>query len=129
VSTFRVISETEIRERSYVRVATVRATRQELLDRGVELHTSVDDGTWDEAGPIQAAIVETSTGEQPLSIWHLSIDELPEHFNHAPPLELRAPSSTRDPQAFVHTFLPALALPDDRPEWIASAPEWAKLAG
>ena len=87
-----MISDEEVREpKAYSTVATVRTTRPELHQRGIELRTPVDDGTWDEAGPIQEAIVETATGEQPLLIWHLTIEEAPEHYDNATPLELRAP--------------------------------------
>ncbi|HEX4519001.1 MAG TPA: hypothetical protein VH063_05405, partial [Gaiellaceae bacterium] len=63
VSELRVIAENEVREPgSYATVALVRVSREELRRRGIELTTPIDDGTCDEAGPIQEAIIETPTG-------------------------------------------------------------------
>jgi len=129
VVTLRPICEHEIRERTYEPVATIRATRTELLEREIELRTPVEDGTWSEAGPIQEAILEIPSGEQPLLIWHLTIEELPEHFDNATPLELRAPRSTADPSAFVRAFLAAADLPEDRADWIVSQQDWVDLFG
>jgi hypothetical protein len=117
-----VISEADVREpNTYESVAVIRTSRDDLADLGIEL-TSPPQGSWQEAGPIEAAMLETETGEQPLLIWHLHFEEMPELGRS--PLELRAPVSTEDPGAFVAATLKALALPDERTEWIVSDEHW-----
>ena len=124
----RMIAENELREpRSYASVAVVRVTRAELLSRGVVLESPVDDGTWDEAGPIQEALVEVNTGEQALLILHPDLEELPSETGNRAPLELRAPISTPDPTAFVDVVLDALDIARERAEWVVGRDEWAAL--
>ena len=51
-----MIQKNQVREPgSYETIALLRVARDELVDRGVRLTTPPDDGTWDEAGPIQEA--------------------------------------------------------------------------
>ena len=62
-------------------------------------------------------------------IWHLTIEQLPEHFEHATPLELRAPVSTLDATAFVGNFVNAVDLPKDRVELIVEPEHWPPSFG
>jgi hypothetical protein len=130
VARVRVISIEEVREpNSYASVAQIRMTRAELAQRGIELVTPVQDGTWDEAGPIQESLIEVDTGEQPLLVWHLAFEQLPDHYQNASPLELRAPISIPDAAAFVHATLDAFELPHHRAEWVVSPEHWPPFVG
>jgi hypothetical protein len=121
----KVIDEADLREpRSYSSVAWIRVSGDELRDRGVELRTPASDGTWDEAGPIQEAILETPSGDQPILIWHLGLERRPNETGVHPCAEIRAPVSTTDAKAFVLRALDALDVPHARAEWIVVAEDW-----
>src|SRR5438270_7502999 len=101
-----MIGKGELREaNTYWTLATIRMTREELAERGIGLASPVDDGTWDEAGPIEAAFFETTEGPQALVVWHVAFEG-----SEYAPIELRAPISTPDPGLFVQDILRAFEL-------------------
>jgi hypothetical protein len=122
-----MIDESALREPgSYQTVASVRVSRAELADRGIRLSAPADDGSWDEAGPIEEALIELDTGEQPLVIWHLAF-ESERGTDARSGLELRAPISTPDPGAFAAAFVREVGLAEDRCEWVIPLDDWRGL--
>jgi hypothetical protein len=118
-----MIGADEVREPgTYQAAGWLQVSRAELTARGVSLVTPIDDGTWDEAGPIQEALIELDTGEQALIIWHLALED-----QGRSALDLRAPISTTDPTAFASAVVGALQLPDERCEWVVPIEEWRDL--
>ena len=119
-----MISEATLRDPgTYADVGVARISREELERHGVTLEPLDDPGYLTEAGPVETAFVETDTGEQALLVWDLHIGEHSEHFGRSP-LGIRAPCSTRDPNAFVHAVVTAFCVPTDRVEWVVPTEHW-----
>jgi len=124
----RQIGEQELGEpKGFATLATIRAGRAELEACGIELQAPEFDGSWDEAGPVEEALLELDSGEQAILIWHLALEQHPEHYRAAP-LELRAPLQTPSPRAFADAVLAELGLPCERLEWLVEERYWPPAA-
>jgi hypothetical protein len=99
--------------------ALLEITIEQLEGHGIQMFEPVEDGTWDEAGPIEAAFVQLASGQEVLLIAYL---QAPHIAAPEAGIEVRAPEGV-DCRGIAEALADELAVPHDRITWVRP-PGW-----
>jgi hypothetical protein len=94
--------------------ATLDITIEQLEAHGIQMSEPVENGTWDEAGPIEEAFVQLESGQAVLLIAHVKAPHVA-----APEIgiEVRAPDGV-DCQGIAEAIAAELAISHDQITWV-----------